>query len=55
MNVFLRFLFFFLFLRNENIVDHDGKIILVQALSICTGIEVLQSSANAFLDLDDFC
>lgn len=53
MNVFSVFWFFSL--RNENIVDHDGKIILVQALSICTGIEVLQSSANAFLDLDGFC
>lgn len=51
----MSFRFFVFFpLRNENIVDHDGKIILVQALSICTGIEVLQSSANAFLDLAGF-
>lgn len=49
-NVFLLF-----FSRDENILDHDGKNILAQVLSIRMRIEILQSSTNAFFNFDGLC
>lgn len=53
--MFSGFVLFYFFSRDENILDHDGKNILAQVLSICMRIEVLQSSANAFFNFAGLC